>query len=196
MPVQIIDGRIMVPLSVISRALGREASWDAKTNTVQIYRRLISVGHPVLYLQNAPTIIPAIVTEVVDGDTIRVLTQNEPRITETVQLAGINAPESSTLRWLRVGAYVDALIKNERVWLEVSSANRDRRGRLLAYVWLRPPNLSAINPEKVRRSMLNARLLISGYARPPAIPPSKQYKVMFSEFIHEAAIRKRGMWRP
>lgn len=108
--------------------------------------------------------IPAVVTRVVDGDTV------EARIgirQETVRLIGIDTPETVHPRvgiepWgPQASAFTKGLLPpGTPVRLELGVQERDRYGRLLAYVYLSDGR------------MLNALLLKAGLAQLLTIPPN------------------------
>lgn len=131
------------------------------------------------------------VVSVTDGDTIRVRIQGRE---EPLRLIGINTPElrpRPETHAEKAYGYAQKLLRQRRVWLEFDRVERDRHGRLLAYVWLTPPD-GARDP---RVDMLNARLLLAGWAEVMAVSPNDRYRVLFAELQGEAKAAERGMWR-
>lgn len=124
------------------------------------------------------------VTKVVDGDTFKIDWNGK---TETVRLIGVDAPESRNNRKARKDAArsnkdlesLTALGKRSTehlkhilpvgtpIRLEFDVRQRDRYGRLLAYVYLSDS------------SMLNESLIKSGYAVPMTVPPNVKYVERF-----------------
>src|SRR4051794_15654592 len=109
----------------------------------------------------------ATVTDVPDGDLIRVQYPNG--VGERVRLIGIDAPE--TIHPSKpVGCYGPEAARFTRnllnvgtsVQLELDSQQRDRFGRLLAYVWLGETNV-------------NVEIANQGYATPLPIAPDLKY---------------------
>lgn len=96
----------------------------------------------------------AIVLEVVDGDTVRVLLRGEER---TVRLVGVDAPEkghpSRPIEFYGVEASdaLTSLCAGKTVLLERDREESDRYGRLLRYLFLPPPDGRLLNLELVRR---------------------------------------------
>jgi len=169
-------------------------------------------------------LIPAIafaqtytVERVIDGDTI-VVTTPEGK-SEKVRLIGIDAPESRdndkakqdskrtgqdletinkmgqeatefVKRWVKLG---------QEVRLEFDIQERDKYGRLLAYVYLKPigwektPRWLYLGPEG--GLFLNAVIISAGYATPMTIPPNVKYADLFEELYEEAREQKRGLWK-
>lgn len=79
------------------------------------------------------------VVSVTDGDTIRVVLQGRE---EPVRLIGIDTPElrPRPAPFARQAhSHLRELLSRRRVWLEFDATERDRYGRMLAYVWLKPP---------------------------------------------------------
>lgn len=159
------------------------------------------------------------VKRVIDGDTIIVTMDGKD---ETVKLIGIDAPENEPNDKAkrdseRTGQDLETIIKmgqkakkflimflngEEDVMLEFDVQNRDKHGRLLAYVWFYP---SSFHVKKVffdikvdtpfqSMTMLNNTILKSGYATPMTIPPNVKHADLFKELYDEAKENKRGLW--
>jgi micrococcal nuclease len=129
----------------------------------------------------------ATVVRVVDGDTIRVRLAGGA--IEHVRYIGIDTPES-----VKPGTPVECfskaasaanrrLVEGRQVTLVRDVEERDRYGRLLAYVYRRPDGLF-VNAELVRR----------GYARPLTIPPDVRHAARFRQLADEARRAARGLW--
>lgn len=99
----------------------------------------------------------AIVSRVIDGDTI-VLADGQ-----RVRLTGIDAPEVGQPNADEVTQFVRDRVLGRTVWLEADGNDRDRFGRLRRYVWLKYPANSR-DGNQIRRYMLNALLLSHGHA--------------------------------
>ncbi len=136
-----------------------------------------------------------------DGDTVTVRLPGGA--TERVRLIGINAPELSHpdlgIRAEPFGAdataYTRAALAGREVHLELDVQERDRYGRLLAYVWLAPPaRPGEAREEEVRAAMFNARLLLDGYAQVMTVPPNVRYADLFRRLQSEAREAGRGLW--
>jgi micrococcal nuclease len=126
----------------------------------------------------------ASVVYVDDGDTIDVLIDGR---VERVRYIGIDAPEVShhgaggTPGGEAAAQLNRVMVGGRRVRLELDVEQRDRFGRLLAYVWLGD---SMINLEMIRR----------GYARALTIPPNLRYERWFVGAEAEARAAGRGLW--
>ncbi|MBS3957563.1 MAG: thermonuclease family protein [Clostridiales bacterium] len=142
----------------------------------------------------APKVIAAAVTGHTDGDTARFRLENG--VEERVRFIGVDTPETHggvepygressayTARALPIGA---------RVWLETDIEPRDRYGRMLAYIWLEQP--SAATDAEIRAKMLNARLLLDGFAQLSTFPPNVRYVDRFTRYQVEAREAGRGLW--
>lgn len=137
--------------------------------------------------------IPAVVVSVIDGDTLNVRLRTGAQ--QKVRLIGVNTPES-TKRVEPFGQeatrYTRKVLHGRAVFLEMDVQERDRYGRLLAYVWLSEP---AVGDEtEVREKMFNARLLLEGYAQVMTVPPNVKYVELFRRFQSEAREAGRGLW--
>ncbi len=124
------------------------------------------------------------VIRVVDGDTIHV--RIGARV-EKVRYIGVNTPEVHHPRkgeepGGREAAEVNRrLVEGKTVRLELDVQERDRYGRLLAYVW-------------VGDVMVNAELVRLGYAQVMTIPPNVRYQEIFVKLQREAREAGRGLW--
>jgi micrococcal nuclease len=138
-------------------------------------------------------LIKAKVTKVVDGDTIYVKFGNERE--EKVRFIGVDTPES-TIRIDPYGkeaaAYTKSQLYGKDVWLELDVQERDKYGRLLAYIWLSPP--VNVNDTEIRNKMFNAILLLEGYAQIMTVPPNIKYVDYFRVYQQEAREQNKGLW--
>ncbi len=129
--------------------------------------------------------LDADVVRVVDGDTIVVRIGER---LEKVRYIGVNTPEVHHPKKReepggREAAQVNrALVDGIRVRLELDVRQRDRYGRLLAYVW-------------VGDFMVNAELVRRGYAQVMTVPPNVRYQDLFLEEQRSAREAGRGLWR-
>ena len=139
----------------------------------------------------------AIVTRVVDGDTIEVeITARtegpgagEAAIGEEydVRLIGIDTPESvkpdSPVECFGKEASdaAKALLEDEEVTLVKDVEETDRYDRLLRYVYLGD-------------EMANARLVVNGYAAAYTYPPNVRHADLFVGLEADARENDRGLW--
>ena len=140
------------------------------------------------------TVIRAVVTRHTDGDTARFLLDGGTE--EKVRFIGIDTPEVSGETepyGAEASAYTaEAIPIGTTVWLELDAEERDRYGRLLAYVWLERPDETSNG--QIRSGMLNARLLLDGYAQVYTFPPNVKYVDQFTRYQTEARGAGRGLW--
>lgn len=127
------------------------------------------------------------VVRVVDGDTIVVSLAGRE---ERVRYIGVDTPET-----VKPGAPVECFGKKAsarnkallppgtRVRLTRDAEERDRYGRLLAYVYRAQDGL-----------FVNASLVLDGYATPLSIPPNVRHAAQFSAEAVEARRAGRGLW--
>ncbi|HEX2097205.1 MAG TPA: thermonuclease family protein [Solirubrobacterales bacterium] len=137
-----------------------------------------------LWGDEPPRSASALVTRVVDGDTVEVRLDGE---TEDVRYIGVDTPET-----VKPEAPVDCfgpqasrfnhdLVERRRVRLVFGAERRDHYGRLLAYVYLGD---RFVNAELVRR----------GLARTLTIPPNDRFAVRLKRLEMAAARAGRGLW--
>ena len=125
------------------------------------------------------------VMTVTDGDTIRVRLASG-RV-ERVRYIGIDTPETEK-PGARGECYADRaqefnerLVGDRDVDLELDVGERDRYGRLLAYV-------------RVGSKLVNAELLRNGYAVPLVVPPNVRFEDRFRRLARAARRRGEGLW--
>ncbi len=127
------------------------------------------------------------VVRVIDGDTIQVCCVFGDR--EKVLYIGINTPETKhpTKGVEHFGKEASEanrkLVDGKTVSLEFDVEQRDRYGRLLAYVFLKDG------------TFVNAWLVEHGYAQVMTVPPNVKYQEVFLKLQREARKAKRGLWR-
>lgn len=127
---------------------------------------------------------------------------NPSNVLERIRLIGVDTPESednpkaerdaertgqSLYLIFALGQKATEFTKSHlergtNVKLELDVQQRDKYGRLLAYVYL---------PDG---TMLNALLLKGGYAQVMTIPPNVKYADMFLQVQEEARGANRGLW--
>jgi len=127
------------------------------------------------------------VVRVIDGDTIQVCCVFGDR--EKVLYIGINTPETKhpTKGVEHFGKEASEanrkLVDGKTVSLEFDVEQRDRYGRLLAYVFLKDG------------TFVNAWLVEHGYAQVMTVPPNVKYQEVFLKLQREAREAKRSLWR-
>jgi micrococcal nuclease len=137
---------------------------------------------PPPYVQSGLT--PAVVTRVVDGDTIYVeIAGTEHRLRyigiDTPELANFGEPTECF--GTEAHEYNRRLVEGQTVGLEKDVSETDEFGRLLRYVWL-------------GNEMVNARLVGDGYASAVTYPPDVRYAEMLAALQGEAREAGRGLW--
>ena len=173
-PGRTIKGRTMVPLRFVGEGMGANVVWDGATKRIVITS---GAGTP-------PAVAPVTtreVTRVIDGDTIEVDFQGK---LEKVRLIGVDTPEVSGQAepfGKEASNFTRTSLAGKHVRLEFDVQERDRFGRLLAYVWL-------------GNSMFNEQLLREGFAQVATFPPNVKYVERFTQAQREARESKRGLW--
>lgn len=125
------------------------------------------------------------VVRTVDGDTF-VIDYNG--INEKVRLIGVDTPESvhpneekNTEFGELVSNYSKEMLTGKKVQIEFDVDERDKYGRLLAYVYL-------------DGQMYNKILLEKGYAKIATYPPNVKYVDDFTKIQKIARENKMGLW--
>lgn len=126
------------------------------------------------------------VVGVVDGDTIEICCMRGKH--EKVRYIGVNTPETKhpTKGVEPLGKEAAEanrrLVGGHSIRLEFDVDQRDRNGRLLAYVYLQDG------------TFVNAWLVRNGYAQVMTVPPNVRYQELFLTLQREAYQAQRGLW--
>ncbi|MCL1890818.1 MAG: thermonuclease family protein [Coriobacteriia bacterium] len=134
--------------------------------------------------------------KVYDGDTFHAMVNG---VNERVRVIGIDAPEMDDEDFPEEAKasqrYASQLVNNKTVWLEVDNgAERDRHGRILAYVWLVDPAGFDDKEEHIIQNTLNGRMLDAGYAKSLTVKPNTTYREIFESRSHWARKNDVGLW--
>ncbi|MDN5348388.1 MAG: micrococcal nuclease [Clostridia bacterium] len=143
--------------------------------------------------ESAVKTLPAAVTSVVDGDTVYARLQNGKE--EKVRFIGVDTPESTREvepYGKEAAVYTKKRLDGKKVYLELDVGERDKYGRLLAYVWLEQPKDNS--EAEVRAKMFNAELLLNGYAQVMTVPPNVKYADLMAKLQQEAREAGKGLW--
>lgn len=126
------------------------------------------------------------VIRVVDGDTFII---DYKGTEERVRLIGIDTPESvhpneskNTEEGIKTSNYTKERLEGKMIKLELDVQERDKYGRILAYVY-------------VDGNMYNKELLELGYAKLATYPPNVKYVDDFTKLQEQARENKVGLWK-
>ncbi len=137
-----------------------------------------NIPEPIPPLPKEPSDIePAVVSEVVDGDTVRLQSG------ETVRLLGINTPEKGQSYFEESTDKLKEFVSGKPITLEKDVSDKDQYGRLLRYIY-------------VEDIFVNMELVRQGYANAYIISPNTKYSNLFIESENQAKSRKIGIWEP
>lgn len=142
-----------------------------------------------------PQTVEAYVIKTVDGDTFQAIIQGKK---ERVRMIGIDTPETHhpTKPVQPYGPEAEQFtrqqLQGQTVYLEFDVGQRDRFGRILAYIWTSQP--ANDSDSEIRNKMFNGRLLLDGYARLMTIPPNVRYVDHFQKYQKEARNAGNGVW--
>lgn len=166
LPAQIIEDRTMVPISFVATAFDEAVGWHGPSKSV--------------FIRSYP------VSRIIDGDTIKIIYNGRE---ESVRLIGIDTPESvhpDSSKNLPEGQlasdFTRRALEGKEIFLEFDVSERDRYGRLLAYVW-------------TEEGMFNRTLLEAGMATAYTYPPDVKYSKEFHQLEKEARQKQTGLWQ-
>ena len=137
---------------------------------------------PTLWPENGES---ALVTRVIDGDTVEVSLNGESR---TVRYIGIDTPEtkhpSKPIECFgpEASQFNKELVAGRQIILEKDITDKDRYGRLLRYVWIEGVGL------------VNQILVENGYGRVSTYPPDVKYESLLIEAESSAQADGIGRW--
>ncbi len=118
----------------------------------------------------------AVVTQIVDGDTIVI------KGGHYVRYIGVDAPEKGEFYYAEAKQMNEELVAGKKVRLERDISGSDKYGRLLHYVY-------------VGDTFVNAEMVKQGCAWAKAYPPDVKYQVYLESVEKEARQSKMGVWR-
>jgi len=121
----------------------------------------------------------AVVTQIVDGDTIDVEINGE---TYRVRYIGMDTPERGEPLFQEAAEANARLVANQTVILVKDVSETDRYGRLLRYVYLEDGTF--VNGELVRR----------GFAQTSSYPPDVAFQDTFTSLQRTAVSAGKGLW--
>lgn len=121
----------------------------------------------------------AVVTRIIDGDTIDVEMAGE---VFRVRYIGMDTPERDTFYYREATEANRQLVEDQTVILVKDVSETDRNGRLLRYIYLEDG------------TFVNAELVQQGYAVMVTFPPDVAYQELFRELEQEARGAGRGLW--
>lgn len=122
----------------------------------------------------------AVVTHIVDGDTIDVNLNGEIK---RVRYIGIDTPETDEAYFTEATEANRALVEGQTVTMVKDVSETDFYGRLLRYVYLQD------------NTFVNAQLVEDGWARATPYDPDTVYEATFAQLEAEAQAAKRGIWQ-
>lgn len=161
----------------------------AITNWFIQYRKPISQPIKTKAVVQAAADKIAIVTHVIDGDTIEIDTGQK------VRYIGIDTPEIHKPKTpiqcfgKEATAKNKELVEGKHIRMEKDISETDRYGRLLRYVYV-------INDSSPSASLfVNEYLVKEGYAAAATFPPDVKYADHFRQLQNQAMGQRKGLWK-
>ena len=149
------------------------------------------------YLQSSYsniTLTEAVVTKVVDGDTLWVTIDGKE---EKVRLIGIDCPEY-TKEIEPYGKEATEFTTNEllgkTVYLQKDVSDTDSYDRLLRYVWTKDVS-DNLTDENILDYLFNNKLVEEGLAESNYYAPDILFQVFLEQTETQAKENKKGMWQ-
>lgn len=126
-------------------------------------------------LPTQPNTITAIVTRIVDGDTLEINTGQK------VRLIGINTPETGECYAAEATNKLSELVLHKEVQLAKDVSETDKYGRLLRYIYL-------------HELFVNEELVKTGFAQAASYPPDVKFQKIFQQANTIARNNNLGLW--
>jgi len=117
----------------------------------------------------------ALVTRVIDGDTVELLDGRR------VRYLGIDTPEIDEPFYAEASARNRELVEGKIVELQSGKTDKDMYDRLLRYVY-------------ADGVFVNAELVAEGYAKAYIFDPSERYSQVLVQLEQYAKMKERGLW--
>lgn len=142
-------------------------------------------------IESEPLSFSALVSRVVDGDTVKIKKNGTASSTEdTIRLLGINAPESVDPRipvqcfGKESSEYLKQMIEGKmvKVITDPTQNIRDKYGRILGYLYL---------PDD---TFVNEKMISDGYAFEYTFITPYRYQTQFKADEKDARLSKSGLW--
>ncbi|MEG1501456.1 MAG: stalk domain-containing protein [Clostridiales bacterium] len=172
LPPAIINGKTMVPLRFIGESFGCQVVLNSQKQSIQINT---SAQAEELYQ----------VVRVIDGDTLIIKYHNKE---EKIRLIGVDTPESvhpdanKNVKYGQIASqFSKSHLTGKKISLEMDVQERDKYGRILAYIYL-------------DGKMFNKTLLEQGHAKVATFPPNVKYVDSFLALQKQAQKNKAGIW--
>lgn len=189
----VIAAFILIDVGVILAGCAHTTSYDAgslKTQEISIAEE--ESQNTTASVTGLYDLDVAALEKVVDGDTLWVVKDGER---EKIRLIGIDTPESVHPDQAKnneygemASDYVKTLLADtEYVYLAYDEDRTDRYDRTLAYVWLSDDTSDITN-------MLNAAILMNGYAVNKEYKPNVKYSSEFETLRNMAEESDAGLW--
>jgi endonuclease YncB( thermonuclease family) len=192
----------LLGVNAISRAMTSPGSSAAPVPTLAVGSALIVASPsvaavPTVGLTPGPSFGPtgatqfAVVTKVVDGDTIRVDIDGSEF---PVRYIGIDAPEPDATdpnvkRLADAATSTNArLVEGQDVYLERDVSDKDQFDRLLRNVWMIDSGGSKV--------LVNLELVRLGFASATTFPPDERYAALLTSAQAAAQSEALGLWAP
>lgn len=135
----------------------------------------ISTPSSSLALPLTPNTVGGVVLRVIDGDTVELSDGIR------VRLIGIDTPESGNCYSKESTNKLKELVEGKNVSIEKDVLEKDKYGRLLAYLY-------------INNTFVNENMVREGYAKILTIPPDIKYVEKFTKAQNEAREEKLGLW--
>ena len=132
---------------------------------------------------NPPQLIPATVTDVLDGGQIAVEIDGRQ---ETVRYLGMAAPAADACYATEATAANTQLMEGQQVWLERQASDRDDDSALLRDVW--------IGTTDGERALVAVRLIEAGAGTAAPAPPDTRYQAWLQAASALARTNGAGQW--
>ena len=135
----------------------------------------LSIGHRINFSDTFSGLETALVSRVIDGDTVELLDGRR------VRYLGIDTPEIGERYYEEASDRNRELVGGKTVELQCGNRDEDVYGRLLRYVY-------------IEGVFVNAELVAEGYARAYIFDHEERYSRVLLQLEQYAKLKKQGIW--
>ncbi|MBO5476644.1 MAG: thermonuclease family protein [Clostridia bacterium] len=190
---KIISFVVVIGIAVFVVLFMKDKINTAEPNT-EVTDTIKALSNYLLSTDSNFTLTEAIVTKVVDGDTLWVTIDGKE---EKVRLIGVNSPEYTKEiepYGKEATEFTTTELLGKTVYLQKDVSDTDSYDRLLRYVWTKDVS-DNLTDENLLDYLFNNTLIKEGLAESNYYKPDILFQIFLEETETQAKENKKGMWQ-